>query len=136
MSSDQRTPPRLILVVDDEAFLRMLATEFFEEAGYEVIEAANGSEAMAVLQDHPGIDAVFTDVQMPGEPDGLALARAVRNVCPRCAIVVVSGRVAPGPGDLVEGARFLMKPYDGDQAVRTIQQLLSEWSNDAHGRPQ
>ena len=61
---------------------------------------------------------------MPGQPDGLELARVVRELSPSCAVVIVSGRVAPRPQDLVARAKFLAKPYDGDAAVRTVDQLL------------
>lgn len=113
-----------ILVVDDEALVRMVATDYFEDAGYEVIEAANGAAALALLQERADIRAVFTDVQMPGTPDGFVLARRAREMCPDCAIVVVSGRQWPSPDDLAEGARFLTKPYKGPAVVSMIDQMI------------
>lgn len=116
--------PPVILVVDDEALLRMLATEHFEEAGFEVIEAENGAAALAALQERPDIQAVFTDVQMPGRPDGFALARAVRKASPTCAIVVVSGRATPNPADLADGVHFVSKPYWGSEVVSLISGMI------------
>jgi len=121
------TPARqpVILIVDDEALLRMLATEHFEEAGYEVIEAMNGEQAIAALKARPDIRAVFTDVHMPGSPDGLSLAHHVREVCPDCAIVVVSGRLRPEEAELATGARFIGKPYEGIAVVDVFRKLLA-----------
>lgn len=104
--------------------LRMLATEQFEEAGYEVIAAENGAAALAALKARPDIQAVFTDVQMPGRPDGFALARAVRETSPDCAVVVVSGRSAPNRENLAEGVRFVTKPYWGQDVVRLIGSMI------------
>ena len=114
----------MVLVVDDEALLRMLATDYFEDAGFEVLEAANGAEALSLLERRTDVRAVMTDVQMPGDPDGLKLARRVREICPRCAIVVVSGRAQPQAADLAFGAEFLPKPYDGRQVVQAVERLL------------
>lgn len=118
-----RRPP-VILVVDDEMLLRMLATEHFEEAGYEVIEAEDGASALLALKARPDIQAVFTDVQMPGRPDGFALAHTVRDNSPGCAIVVVSGRAAPQGSDLAEGVRFVTKPYWGSEIVTLISSMI------------
>ena len=116
--------PPVILVVDDEVLLRMLATEHFEEAGYEVIEAEDGASALIALKARPDIQAVFTDVQMPGRPDGFALARTVREISPGCAIVVVSGRAAPQGADLAEGVRFVTKPYWGSEIVAMVSSMI------------
>ena len=114
----------MVLVVDDEMLLRVLMTEHFEEAGYEVIEAEDGASALRALQARPDIQAVFTDVQMPGRPDGFALARTVRHASPDCAIVVVSGRAAPDSADLADGVRFVTKPYWGSEIVTMISCMI------------
>ena len=93
----------VILVVDDEALLRMLAVEHFEDSGYEVLEAKDGAEALAILNGRPDIQAIFTDVQMPGQVDGFGVARQARDVIPNCAVVVVSARQWPESGDLQPG---------------------------------
>ncbi len=102
----------------------MLATEHFQEAGYEVIEAEDGASALAALEVRPDIEAVFTDVQMPGQPDGFALARKVREISPDCAIVVVSGRAAPDRSELAAGVRFVTKPYWGQDIVSLIGSMI------------
>jgi len=125
----QPTVPRrspVILIVDDEALLRMMAAEYFEEAGYEVVEAADGAATLVLLREWSDIQAVFTDVQMPGLPDGYVLARHARELCLGCAIVVVSGRQWPSPHDLVEGARFVTKPYRGHAVVRMVDGMIGQ----------
>ena len=115
----------VVLVVDDEALLRMLAAEHFAEAGFEVLEAANGEQAAALMRSRDDIKAVVTDVQMPGSPDGFALSHLVRDLCPDCAIVVVSGRAYPSDGDMAAGARYMPKPYQGGEMVAVIRSLLA-----------
>ena len=115
----------VILVVDDEALLRMLAADHFSEAGFEVLEAANGEQAAALMRSRDDIRAVVTDVQMPGSPDGFQLSHLVRDLCPECAIVVVSGRAYPVAGDLAKGARYVTKPYQGGEMVEMVKSLLA-----------
>lgn len=114
----------MVLVVDDEALLRMLATDYFREAGYEVIEAETGEEALAALRSRGDIQAVFTDVHMPGRMSGLDLASMARRECPGCAIVVVSGREMPTRSELGEGVRFVPKPYLGSDIVRLVGEMI------------
>lgn len=125
MISEPSSPrPPVILVVDDEMLLRELASEHFQEAGYEVIEAEDGASALAAIKARPDIRALFTDVQMPGRPDGLSLARLVREASPDCAIVVVSGRVSPDPDELADGVQFVAKPYWGSEIVNMVSSMI------------
>lgn len=103
----------------------MLAADIFEDAGYEVIAAASGPEALVLLNTRSDVRAVVTDVQMPGDPDGLGLARAFRERCPDCAIVVVSGRALPSAQELAADAAFMAKPYDTREIVATVDRLLA-----------
>ena len=105
--------------------VRMVTTGFFEDAGFEVVEAENGAEAVQVFNCRADIQAVVTDVQMPGTPDGIALAMYVRDVCPDCAIVVVSGRMEGRDVDLAPGARFVGKPYRGDSLVSMVREMIA-----------
>jgi CheY-like chemotaxis protein len=73
----------VILIVEDEFLLRLDSAETIESAGFEVIQAANADEAIAILETRPDIHVVFTDIQMPGSMDGLKLARFVRDRWPR-----------------------------------------------------
>ena len=110
----------IILVVEDEPILRLDAVDFLEEAGHTVIEAANAIEAIALLESRMDINVVFTDIEMPGSMDGMMLARAVRDRWPPVTIVVASGRVVPGAGDLPDNVPFLSKPYSPASVLKAI----------------
>lgn len=113
-----------VLVVDDEALLRMLASDVLEDAGFEVLEAANADAALVALQSHPEIRVVFTDVNMPGSLDGLALAHVVQERWPSIGVLIVSGKVRPRPCDLPPGGHFVSKPYRPEDIVRHVKSLI------------
>jgi CheY-like chemotaxis protein len=113
----------VILIVEDEFLLRMDSAEMIENAGFEVIQAGNADEAIAVLQARPAIHVVFTDIQMPGSMDGLKLARFVRDRWPPIKIIATSGLVKVGAEDLPAGTVFLPKPYRGAQVVATLREI-------------
>ena len=100
------------LVVEDEALVRLDLATTLEDAGYLIFEASSAAEAIDVLERHPQIRVVFTDIQMPGDMNGLALARYVRDRWPPTIIVVSSGRVQPGFGEMPDDVSFLGKPYE------------------------
>jgi CheY-like chemotaxis protein len=113
----------VILIVEYEFLLRLDSAETIEHAGFEVIQAANADEAIAILNARPDIHVVFTDIQMPGSMDGLRLARFVRNRWPPIKIVATSGQVVASAGDLPAGSVFLPKPYRGAEVVATLREL-------------
>ena len=115
----------VILIVEDEFLLRMDSAEVIENAGFEVVQAANADEAIAILTARPNIHVVFTDIQMPGSMDGLKLARAVRGRWPPIKIVATSGHAGLGATDLPEGGRFLSKPYSPTQIAGVLRELTS-----------
>lgn len=115
----------VVLIVEDEFLLRMDSAEMIEEAGFEVVQAANADEAIAILRVRSDIGVVFTDIQMPGSMDGLKLARFVRDRWPPIKIVATSGLVAVGDGDLPDGGVFLPKPYRSAQVVATLRALTT-----------
>jgi CheY-like chemotaxis protein len=113
----------VVLVVEDDFLIRMHAAEMIEDAGFEVVEASNADEAVAILEARLDIAVVFTDIQMPGSMDGLKLARAVRNRWPPIHIVATSGLVDVRTGDLPKGGRFLPKPYSSTQVIGALHEL-------------
>lgn len=120
MQGSARKRP-VVLVVEDEFLFRMQAAGMVLEAGFEVVEAGNADEAIAILESRRDIHVVFTDIQMPGSMDGLKLARAVRNRWPPVHIVATSGFYSIRDGDLPEGSVFLQKPYSPHQIAKTLQ---------------
>ncbi len=115
----------VILVVEDETLVRMFIADCLDEAGFKVFEAVSADEALAVLQARPDVQAVVTDVEMPGSIDGLELARRVQERWPGVGIVVTSGRQRPGPDDLSETVAFLTKPYLPETVINVIRQMVT-----------
>jgi two-component system, response regulator PdtaR len=113
-----------VLVVEDEPLVRLNARDEIEAAGFEVYEAYNADEAIRLLEAHPAIGLVFTDVDMPGSMDGVKLAHFVRTRWPPVKIIVTSGYQHVTPDQLPAGSVFLRKPYQPEQLKREIDRLL------------
>ena len=111
----------VVLIVEDEALLRMNAVDIVHQAGFEVIEASTADEAIEILEARDDISVVFTDIQIPGSMDGLKLAQAVRGRWPPIQIIATSGRVKVAEKDLPDGGRFLPKPYTTADMRRALQ---------------
>jgi len=99
------------LVVEDDALVRFDLAQSLRPRGYKTFEAANAAEAIALLEANPEIRVVFTDIQMPGTMDGLALSHYVRKRWPPTIIVISSGRCSPTNDEMPSGAVFVEKPY-------------------------
>jgi CheY-like chemotaxis protein len=120
------TLPRLatsILIVEDEVLVRVLAARMFGDAGFRVLEAANSDEALEFLDADSDVQLLFTDVNLPGAIDGLALAQQVHGRWPHIGIIVVSGQSMPQSHELPTGCRFYRKPYDVNTVVRHAREL-------------
>ena len=113
--------PRRVLVVEDEFLIRLDVVDRLEASGHTLFEAADAAEAILILQDTP-IDLVFTDVDMPGQVNGIDLATRVDRDWPDVAIIVTSGKGGVASGDLPHGSRFYPKPY----ACSTIEEAICE----------
>ncbi len=114
----------LVLIVEDEPLIRMYAADLLEEGGFNVIEATTARAALAILEKRNGdVSALFTDVDMPGDMNGLVLAGIVYSRWPHIAILVTSG-VVRMVGALPGGGVFLGKPYASAAPVRIIRELI------------
>jgi two-component system, response regulator PdtaR len=100
-----------VLIVEDEYLIRMDTTSSLETEGFIVFEAENAAEAIRCLELHKEIRLVFTDVNMPGSMDGMALAHYVRGRWPPVKLIVTSGYAKIHESDLPSGALFVEKPY-------------------------
>jgi CheY-like chemotaxis protein len=118
----QRSEP-LVLVVEDEFLIRMQAVAIIEQAGYNVVEARNADEAIAILEMREDIRIVVTDIEMPGSMDGIKLARAIRDRWPPVELVVTSGRHRLRADELPPRAKFMPKPYTPHVLVEVIKTL-------------
>jgi two-component system, response regulator PdtaR len=114
----------VVLVVEDEPLLRMLAVEVVEEAGFLAIEARDADEAMVLLESRTDIILLFTDINMPGSMDGLKLAHAVRHRWPPIKILVVSGKQRLQSSDLPSNSCFVGKPYRVSDLVDELRSMV------------
>ena len=113
------------LVVDDNFVIRIDAMDILEMAGFCVIGADRGHAALALLETHySDVVLLFTDVQMPGQLDGFALAHKVASSWPHISIVVASGEITPGPGSMPDKARFIAKPFSAELVHAHLQEIL------------
>jgi len=117
-----------ILVVEDNEQMRQMAVTALTRRGYRVIEAANGAAALAILdQREPPVDLLFTDIVMPGKPDGHELARLAAERRPDIRILLTSGY--PGGrfhdhGIDAPSANLIGKPYQLGDLLRAVRTAL------------
>ena len=114
----------VVLVVEDEALIRMHALQIVEDAGFAVVEAGNADEAIKILESRSDIRAVFTDINMSGSMDGWKLAHAIRGRWPPIHLLVTSGVNAPNVGQLPAKGRFIAKPYSPEQVANALRELF------------
>jgi two-component system cell cycle sensor histidine kinase/response regulator CckA len=116
-----------ILFVEDEAAVRGIAARLLRQRGYEVIEAADGEEALALAEEHAGqIDMLISDVIMPGL-DGPSLLKKARKFLGDAPVMFISGYAESDFSDLLQdevGVSFLPKPLDIKTLAERVKQEL------------
>ena len=118
-----------ILVVEDDDLVRAHVQAKLEGLGYQVALAANGADALGILERRDDIDLLFTDVVMPGGMNGRQLCEAAVGRWPWLRILYTSGYsqdVLNENGRLMEGIHLLAKPYTNSQLSEKIRQVLDE----------
>ena len=114
-----------VLLVEDEVLTRLMLADELRNQGLQVLEASNADEALTVLQSSLPVHLLFTDIRMPGEMDGVALAKLAHARFPRIkSIIGSSGRPEQSIGDFADA--FLAKPYDLRELIAQVRRLLSE----------
>ncbi len=116
--------PFHILVVEDEPFILFVMGEHLEDEGFEVSLARNAREALSMLEGDPDIALMFTDIDMPGGMNGLTLSSTVRDRFPSVKIIITSGQRQVEITDIPDGAMFFSKPYDHDEVIASMRELL------------
>ncbi|HZH25624.1 MAG TPA: ATP-binding protein [Azospirillaceae bacterium] len=117
-----------VLVVEDNVLVRIVTVDSLRTAGFDVLEAGSGAQALEVFERNPGISVLVSDVVMPGGISGLDLAREVRRRYPHVRTILTSGYtrdalIGMAPEDEVE---LMAKPYDPDALAERVRALLGE----------
>jgi len=115
-----------ILVVEDEVLIRLAVADYLRDCGYRVLEAGNASEAVAIFQAAEPVQVLFSDVNMPGEMNGFALASWVRAHYPGVQVILTSGLTgaAKTAEALCHAGPLLAKPYSHEALASHIRRLL------------
>lgn len=111
-----------IIVVEDEPMNRLLAVDVLEEAGFEVVDFGRADEALAFAETTTdSIRALFTDINVPGDRDGIDLAREFALRWPAILVMVTSGRFgANRPVELPDPILYMAKPWRGRDVVAAL----------------
>ena len=111
MANNKENRRPLVLVVEDDDLLRFVSSYELTECGFKTLVARSAEEAVAILDEFQAIDALFTDISMPGSMNGVALAHHVRAKQPQAYVLVTSGDAPPCHPGLPENSHFIPKPY-------------------------
>src|SRR5215470_9666710 len=125
--SDPKERCPAILVVEDEVLIRFVISDYLRECGFKVYEAATAAEAIEILESNKAsVDLIFTDVRLPGEMNGFALAQWVRKNLPGVPVLLTSGdsKKSEAAKELCENEPFFAKPYDIQLVVAQIRTMI------------
>jgi CheY-like chemotaxis protein len=115
----------VVLVVEDNAIIRMGAVDLVFGAGYEALQACDADEAIRIMETRDDVDLVFTDVDMPGTMDGIKLSHYIRSRWPPVKLIIASGATILDESSLPLGSRFFPKPYNDHTIIDAMALLLS-----------
>lgn len=113
-----------VLVVEDEELVRASSCDMLERSGLQVYEAADADEAMALLEAHPEVRVLVTDVKMPGWMSGIDLARQASKKWPDICIMVTSAYYTTDDGELPENMTLFPKPFSPEALVKEVKLRL------------
>jgi CheY-like chemotaxis protein len=111
-----------VLIVEDEVLLREAIGMDFEDLGFITLTARDCEEALQVLAEASAVDLLFTDIRMPGEIDGLELARRARQQRPELKVIYATGSAPDGPA-LVDGGVIVSKPFRLDDLKAALEKV-------------
>ena len=122
-SSEAHKP--VILLVEDDVLVRFTTAEILRDAGFDVLEAVDSSEALALLTTGHPLNLVITDVRMPGHMDGVQLTSVIKNSRPHLPVALFSSHLDHPQH---EADVFVPKPASPDQLVEVAKRLIgAEW---------
>ena len=119
--------PHVALIVEDDPDLRDLAAALLEETDLDVVEVESADAALAYLQERGGeVAMMFADVRLPGDMDGVQLAKAACTLWPTIRIVLTSGDPGAVSDDLPDGVTFMPKPWRGLDVLVEAEKAVRE----------
>ncbi|WP_208511560.1 response regulator [Variovorax paradoxus] len=116
-----------VLVVDDEASLRMLIVEVMQGLGYATLEAGDGADALRILESNQRIDLLLTDVGLPGGMNGRQVADAARTLRAGLKVLFITGyaeNAVLSHGHLAPGMHVMTKPFEMDALAKRVKTLI------------
>jgi len=120
-----RPEPITVLIVENEALVRLELIDRLTEMGMTALGASDADEAISLLDRHPEIEVLLTDIKMPnGSMDGVRLAHHVRERWPPVKIIVISGLLHTDPRDLPHDSLFLPKPCLPEELMDALAQMI------------
>lgn len=115
-----------ILIVEDNESLRTLMSVLLERHGHTTVEATNGADAFALLDQYKRIDAIISDLCMP-EIDGLQLLTQVKQQFPTMPVILTSAYMYQLRNARILGAsRLLLKPFSNTQFIQAVDSALQQ----------
>jgi CheY-like chemotaxis protein len=121
----------VILLVEDDVLVRFTTADILREGGFDVLEAVDASEALALLTTGHPLDLVITDIRMPGRMDGVQLTAVIKNTRPNLPVALFSSHLERPDH---EADVFISKPYDPDRLVEVAKRLIgAEWRKNLAG---
>jgi CheY-like chemotaxis protein len=119
-----------ILVVEDEGDIREMLVEVLRDEGFQIVEAGSADAAMELLG-LVSLRLIVTDINLPGQNDGIDLALAARRACPGIPVVFISGRPAKlaEAHTLSDPAAFLLKPFRFEALIGEVERLAAATVN-------
>lgn len=113
----------VVMFVEDQPMVRFTTAARLVEAGYVVLEVASGEEALAMLHGPAKIDALLTDLRLPGAIDGWDIAETARQLRPNLPVIYASAYSYVTPRQ-VPGSLMLDKPYPPEALLNALETLL------------
>lgn len=115
----------VVLLVEDDVLVRFTTADILREAGFDVLEAADSFEALALLTTGHPLDLVITDIRMPGHMNGVQLTGVIKNTRPNLPVALLSSHLERPEH---QADVFIAKPYDPADLVEVVKRLIgAEW---------
>ena len=115
--------PKVVLVAEDDDFIREIVSDVLSESGHTVLQVASAAQALEILRESSyRVDLLFTDVRMPGTMNGMELAELATATWPDMKVLIASGHIRPSQAQIPARSRFISKPY----TVETMEQAICD----------